>query len=234
MPGFILHLAQATMLMNYMREKPSPEWTYEFLMGSLLPDTRLGAEKRISHFWDEACMDNIARAPKLERFLEKYGHRLDEPVILGYYSHLYLDERYVNDYWPTIIEFQDADGCPEPRKDYIDRVLLKQKGTYIPFEKFFTVENYYGDYTRSNHWLVERYGIVPPEYSELLNVNMEEVHTGDLKRVIEELKHIYQCGQCGDEKDMAVFELESLDAFVQKTAKEFWEHMQNRGNYGFI
>ena len=234
MPGFILHLAQATMLMEYMCEKPSAGWTYEFLMGNLLPDTRLGIEKKISHFWDEACMENIARAPKLERFLEKYGHRLDEPVILGYYAHLYLDERYVNEYWPTILEFQDMNGQTEPRKDHIYRVWLKQKGVYIPFEEFFTTENYYGDYTRSNHWLVERYGITAPEFMELSDVNMDEICPSDLKRVIDELKHIYKSGHSGDEKDMAVFDVESLDAFVKKTAKDFWEHMQNRGVYGFV
>ncbi len=229
MPGFILHLAQATMLMEYMCEKPSAGWTYEFLMGNLLPDTRLGIEKRISHFWDEACMDNIARAPKLERFLEKYGHRLDEPVILGYYAHLYLDERYVNAYWPTILEFQDKNGQTEPRKEHIHRVWLKQKGIYIPFEEFFTVENYYGDYTRSNHWLVERYQLKTPEYSLLEHADIDEVCAENLKQVIEELEHICKNGHKGDELAMAVFDLNSLDDFVQRTAKEFWAHIQQLG-----
>ena len=229
MPGFILHLAQATMLMEYMCEKPSAGWTYEFLMGSLLPDTRLGIEKKFSHFWDEACMENIARAPKLERFLEKYGHRLGEPVILGYYAHLYLDERYVNAYWPTILEFQDMNGQAEPRKDYIHRVWLKQKGVYIPFEEFFTAENYYGDYTRSNHWLVERYQLKIPEYSLIEYVDIDEVCAENLKQVIEELEHICKNGHKGDELAMAVFDLNSLDDFVQRTAKEFWAHIRQLG-----
>lgn len=229
MPGFIIHLAEATILMNHMEEMPDSKWKYEFLMGNLLPDTRLGIEKKISHFWDEACMENIARAPKLERFLAKYGHRLNEPIMLGYYAHLYLDERYVNAYWPTILEFRDKNGCPEPRKEWIYEVELKQNGKKIPFEKFFTVENYYGDYTRSNHWLVERYQIEPPTFSVLDNVNMDEVQPEDLKRVIEELEHICRSGHMGDEKNMAVFDLTSLDAFVQKTAGEFWEHLQQMG-----
>lgn len=226
MPGFIIHLAEATMIMNYMEKSMDSQWKYEFLMGNLLPDTRLGAEKRISHFWSEESMENIARAPKLERFLNKYGHRLNEPIIFGYYAHLYLDERYVDTYWPTIIEFEDKEGNPEPRKGQIYEVELKRNGKKIPFEEFFTADNYYGDYTRSNHWLVERYHIEPPKYSLLENVNMDEVQAQDLKRVLDELEHICRSGHVGDEKDMAVFDLVSLDGFVQKTAKEFWEHVR--------
>ena len=229
MPGFIIHLAEASMIMNYMKKKPDTQWCYEFMMGSLLPDTRLGDEKKISHFWDEASMENIARAPKLERFLEKYGHRLNEPVLLGYYAHLFLDAHYVNDYWPAILEFRDAAGRLEPRRERIWEVILKQNGKHIPFNDFFTTENYYGDYTRSNHWLVERYHIEPPTYTLLENVGMEEVLAKDLKRVIEELDHICKSAHLGDEKEMAVFDLASLDAFVQKTAKEFWDHICSMG-----
>ena len=226
MPGFIIHLAEATMIIDYMKKKPDTKWCYEFLMGSLLPDTRLGDEKKFSHFWDEDLMENIARAPKLERFLKKYGHRLNEPIVFGYYAHLFLDERYVNGYWPTILDFKDEEGNSEPRKERIREVVLKQSGKHIPFKEFFTSKNYYGDYTRSNHWLVERYHIEPPKYHLLENVNMEEVQEKDLQRVIEELNHICKSAHLGDEKEMAVFDLTSLDAFVQKTAEEFWNHIQ--------
>ena len=229
MPGFIIHLAEATMIMNFMKNKPDSKWRYEFLMGNLLPDTRLGIEKCISHFWDETCLENIARAPKLSCFLQKYGHRLNEPIVLGYYAHLFLDERYVDDYWPTILEFKDKGGHPEPRKERIYEVELKQSGKRIPFEKFFTVENYYGDYTRSNHWIVERYHLEPPEFSGLENVNMDEVCAEDLRRVIEELNHICETGHMGDEKSMAVVDLESLDRFVRRTADEFWKHLEQMG-----
>ena len=95
MPGFIIHLTEAAMIMEHMKKQPDSDWKQEFLLGNLLPDTRLGKDKAISHFWAPEGWENIARAPKLSRFLEKYGDRLNEPVILGYYAHLYLDERYV-------------------------------------------------------------------------------------------------------------------------------------------
>ena len=87
--------------------------------------------------------------------------------------------------------------------------------------EFFTTENYYGDYTRSNQWFVEKYHIQPPEYKYLENIHMDEVHAEDLKYVLEELNHICHKGKMGDEKEMSVFNLKELDEFVQRTAEAF-------------
>lgn len=225
MPGFIIHLTEAAMILEHMKEKPDSAWKQEFLLGNLLPDTRLGEDKAISHFWSSEGAENIARAPKLSRFLEKYGHRLNEPVILGYYAHLYLDERYVDEYWPTILTFEDAKGRAEPRKAFIHQVELKESGRFIPFEKFFSSEYYYGDYTRSNHWLVDKYHIQPPEYRYLENVNMDEVDASELERVLKELECICHKGKPGDEKEMKVFNLTGLEDFVWYTAEAFCQHM---------
>ncbi len=225
MPGFIIHLTEAAMIMNHMETQPDAEWKQEFLLGNLLPDTRLGEDKEISHFWSPDGKENIARAPKLSLFLEKYGHRLDEPVILGYYAHLYLDERYVDEYWPKILTFEDAEGRPEPRRDLIHRVELKETGEFIPFKDFFSSEYYYGDYTRSNHWLVDKYHIQPPKYRFLENLNMDEVDASQLRRVLTELEYIFHKGRPGDERKMKVFNLEGLDAFVQYTAETFYQQV---------
>lgn len=226
MPGFIIHLIEAEMIMDSIKIEPDADWKQEFLLGNLLPDTRLGEDKAISHFWSSDGAENIARAPKLSLFLEKYGHRLDEPVILGYYAHLYLDERYVDEYWPRILTFEDAEGQPEPRKAFIHRVELKESGKFIPFERFFSSEYYYGDYTRSNHWLVDKYHIQPPEYRFLENVNMDEVDASRLRLVLEELDDIFRKGRPGDEKEMKVFNLEGLETFVRNTAEAFCRQME--------
>lgn len=51
MPGFIIHLTEAAMIMEHMKKQPDSDWKQEFLLGNLLPDTRLGKDKAISHFW---------------------------------------------------------------------------------------------------------------------------------------------------------------------------------------
>lgn len=225
MPGFIIHLAEAGTIIDYMEIQPDAEWRRDFLLGSLLPDTRLGPDKELSHFWDRSQDEYIARAPKLSLFLDKYGNRLDEPLILGYYAHLFLDERYVNRLWPRTISFEDEEGCPEPRRNRITQVEVKRSGQRIPFDSFFSSEYYYGDYTRSNHWFVERFHIQVPAYRILTDLKMDEVKAEEIERVLKELRHLCGRSQTGDEKGMRVFDLTELETFVRQTAEAFCTHV---------
>ena len=45
-------------------------------------NTRLKGEKRFSHFWDPDKLECLALGPDLARFTDKYGQRLNEPVML--------------------------------------------------------------------------------------------------------------------------------------------------------
>ena len=227
MPGFVIHLAEAIVIMESMKKKPDEAWRQDFLLGSLLPDTRLGEHKAVSHFWGCGQEEYIARAPKLSLFLEKYRHRLDEPAILGYYAHLYLDEHYVCRFWPKVLSFEDKNGCIQSKKDKITQVELKHSGEKVPFEKFFSPEYYYGDYTRCNHWFVEKFHIKPPEYRNMELLGMNEVQPEALKDVLEELEYLFSRGCIGDEKWMKVFDLAELEAFVRDTAEAFCRHMED-------
>lgn len=226
MPGFVIHLAEAIVIMESMKEKPDPVWRQEFLLGSLLPDTRLGENKAVSHFWGSGQDKYIARAPRLPLFMNKYGYRLNEAVMLGYYAHLHLDARYVRSFWPKELTFEDRDGRPQAEKDKIERVELSHSGQRIPFEDFFSSEYYYGDYTRCNHWFVEKYHIEAPEYKAMERLAMSEVEPEELKNVLGELKHLLNSGRIGDEKAMKVFDLTELDAFVRDTADAFCRDME--------
>lgn len=226
MPGFVIHLAEAIVIMESMKRKPDAAWRQEFLLGALLPDTRLGNQKAMSHFWGDEQGAYIARAPKLELFRRKYGHRLKEPAILGYYAHLYLDAHYVCGFWPQVLTFEDEDGRPQVEKDKISRVELKHSGESIPFGQFFSSEYYYGDYTRCNHWFVEKYHIIPPEYKNMESLEMTEVRPEELKDVLEELEYLFSKGKIGDEKLMKVFDLKELETFVRDTAEAFCRHIE--------
>ena len=227
MPGFMIHLAEASMIMDYMKKTPDLEWCRDFFLGSILPDTRLGADKAQSHFWRLEHLDHLAQAPDLSRFLEKYGHRLNEPVILGYYAHLYLDYAYVTGYWPKIMLFEDKDGKPEARKKEIAWVELKGSHQVIPFKDFFSGEYYYGDYTRSNAWFIQRYHIHTPEYRELDDVGIDEIKGADLMNTLDEIQYLCNQKDLGDETAMKVFDLTDLENFVLKTAEAFYIHISH-------
>ena len=128
MPGYVIHLAEAELILDKMRKLRQTDDAFEqaFLTGTLLPDTRLKGEKRFSHFWDPDKLECLALGPDLARFTDKYGQRLNEPVMLGYLAHLHLDARYVTEYWPTVMAFYGCTGEPEYRKAHIAEVEIKR------------------------------------------------------------------------------------------------------------
>ena len=92
MPGFILHLTAAQILLK--RLPHHPDFPYEissvndFLIGNLLPDTT--KQKDASHFRNPAYYEKMMVFPDLTRFLQKYSSLLANPSVLGYYFHLYI------------------------------------------------------------------------------------------------------------------------------------------------
>lgn len=228
MPGFIMHLSEATLILKALHKEDDLAWKHAFMIGNLMPDTRLGKAKHTSHFWSDEHADHIARAPQLEKFLAKYSDRLREPMMLGYYAHLCLDERYVNDFWPTIFRFCDEKGQEEPRAAMIHHVKMCESGEEIPFEKFFTEEYYYGDYNRCNQWFIDTYQLELPEDDDTVEVRMDEVNGEDLKKVIGPMHEICEHCSRGDEKNTRVFHIDVLNGFIEDSAKAFLEIVKEK------
>ena len=78
MPGYVIHLAEAELILDKMRKLRQIDDAFEqaFLTGTLLPDTRLKGEKRFSHFWDPDKLECLALGPDLARFTDKYGRKI--------------------------------------------------------------------------------------------------------------------------------------------------------------
>lgn len=223
MPGYVMHLAEAELILKRIREKRSIDAAFEqaFLTGTLLPDTRLKGEKRYSHFWDPDQLERLALGPDLARFTNKYGSRLNEPVILGYLAHLHLDARYVQTYWPTVIAFYGCHGEPEYRKAYIAEVEIKRLHRRVPVNAFFSLEYYYGDYTKLNGYFIEKYHLRVPEWADISMQPPDEVNIQDMQMICRELAHLKKECQAGDENQIQVFDLSSLENFMAASAEDF-------------
>lgn len=223
MPGYVIHLAEAELILDNIRNKQQIDDAFEqaFLTGTLLPDTRLKGEKRFSHFWDPEQLDRLALGPDLNRFTDKYEHRLNEPVMLGYLAHLHLDTRYVQEYWPTVMAFYGCKGQIEYRKAYIAEVEVKRLKKRVPVNQFFSTDYYYGDYTKLNGYFVQKYHLRVPEWENIPMLPPDEVHLQDMQMIIRELEHL--TGQChvGDEEEIKVFDLASLEKFMALSAEDF-------------
>lgn len=229
MPGYILHLTAAEIFLQSLEKKGiQPAWTKreksDFRAGNLMPDTV--KEKSGSHFRSRETSGDIVQYPILPEFLKKYGKLLEDKSCLGYCFHLYVDYRFFSEFFGTIVRFYDREGREEKRKERICTAeILKNKNNVMP-QEFFSEEFYYGDYTRMNTWLADRYGL-SFEFSRIPeNPGITEVEYADLDRICEELK-AYMKVPPEAVSELKVFDLKNLTEFIEQISdyEEFKSHL---------
>lgn len=179
MPGYIIHLAEAELILKKLQDKnihPAKEWKQQFQYGALLPDAVSGSGKKKSHFWREADMDQIVIAPDLEAFMKQYSCHLQknpsmfssaslpDPLLCGYLAHLHLDQCFFGRYFDRCVEFIDENGTPQKQFQKIHAARIRKSQEVVSLEQFFSNEYLYGDYTKLNHYFVEKYQLEIPVY----------------------------------------------------------------------
>lgn len=227
MPGYVIHLAEAKMIMDGLEERqvipedPDPDVENRFRLGALLPDVLRGSAKERTHFWNPADRGLLAKAPDLDRFRAEYGSRLETPEMLGYFVHLHLDERYVHVFWPRAFRFTDDAGRVRTRMDEITQVhLLQRGGICVPAGEFFSGSWYYGDYSRMNAYFFGKYHLTVPEYTDLPDFPVEEADPMLLGPVLSELRELKRTCRRGEEQELRVFDLGKLEAFLRETVRD--------------
>lgn len=230
MPGYIMHMAEAKLILEKIGEGKSKQWKKDFIAGALLPDTKRRGEKMESHFWAPETLEDMAISPDLNRFLKKYRKYLNEPSVLGYYAHLHLDEQFVKKYWPEMVIFSDEEGNIQKKKKDITRACIRKTGEIITRDQFFSGEYYYGDYSRLNGYFVEKYSIeLYQKYVDGLACPVEEVKVEDLYQVGKELKTIMEEHYAKEAEEVRVFTKERLCRFLEETAETF-VHLAEKEN----
>lgn len=222
MPGYIMHMAEANLILKKIGQDKSEEWKRAFIAGNLLPDTKKKQEKVTSHFWNPDTLEDMAIAPDLNRFLSKYETMLSNPVVLGYYAHLYLDERFVHVYWRDMVTFYDDLGNIKRKKKNITKAKIGKTGQMIARDLFFSSEYYYGDYSRLNNYFIEKYAVdLEEHYADITSCPIQEVDRLDLYQVLKELKWIMAHCDRSKEDEVKVFSKERLCRFLENSADEF-------------
>ena len=100
MASAVIHIAVAKEINNnlQMNEK-------ELFLGAIAPDIsrQLGETKVKGHFLPNADTD----IPILKKFLNKYGDKLTNSFIMGYYIHLFIDYLWFKYFVPEITNSSD-------------------------------------------------------------------------------------------------------------------------------
>ena len=158
--------------------------------------------------------------PDLTRFTAKYRSLLPDSSALGYYFHLYIDRKFFKDFIPQIVEFYNADGEITDMRDEIATVYIKKSRTSIPFSRYLTEEYYYGDYTRMNTYLVNRYCIPLDLDPNVTNPGIAEIPYENVQQVLDLLHHFLSVPPEAAQ-DLKVFPLEELLAALEQYVEEF-------------
>lgn len=229
MPGYILHLTAAKMALDMLQKTnehfKDSKVQNDFLVGSLLPDAvNSNEEKNDSHFRNPVFHGNMVEYPDLDLFLEKYRKLLSDPSCLGYYFHLYIDRQFFKEYLPSIVAFSNKNGQSVEKKDEVVWVYIKGTKQKIPMKDFFSGRYYYGDYTKMNTYLVEKYRLPLNLNVCVENPGIEEVNYQNIQDVLQELKGYLGTPESAVE-ELKVFEIESLIDFLDWTTRCFVDKM---------
>lgn len=221
MPGYIIHLAVAEQIIRHIEEINvlSDDWKNSFRLGNLLPDTKATREKFDSHFWNEDDIGKLAIYPDMDKFLHKYGNKLDSALMLGYYSHLLLDVYFVKDLWPSIIRPCKGDKSDAVLWDDTKYIHLVRDNEYVPEKEFFSSKYYYGDYSISNKHIFNQFNVIVPEYREA-DCFISEVDFLGLKAVICTIERLVSEQDFYCNKPLKVFSYDDLNDFIINKGKQ--------------
>ena len=118
------------------------------------------------------------------------------------------------------VDFYDETGQITDIKEEIVTVYIRNFQTYIPFEKYLTEEYYYGDYTKMNTYLVNRYQIPLDLNAQIINPGINEIQYGNVQQVLDSL-HGYLSVTEDAVNDLKVFPLDKLLASLEQYTIEF-------------
>lgn len=186
MPSWSVHLVTANKLLEKLNVDRN-----SFVFANVLPDINNayfieGVRNKLSHkethfTKDEDLKDIKFNYNNVKRFKQEYYNKLDNPVVLGYLTHLLADS-----YWNEMAfnEHYIYNG----NKDFIgvklsNNVLFKctkEEGTHIKQEEFKVFGNY----------LIHKYKVEYPIYTEKLvneanEITENKIWEEDIKKSIE-------------------------------------------------
>lgn len=220
MPGYILHITAAQMLFN----KATTDLAFinrdSFQFGNLIPDSV--TDKTYSHFRHPSRQEKLMVYPDLDLFLNKYRQLLTDSSCMGYYFHLFIDRMYAKDYIPQIVSFHDKNGVEAFDRKEITHALIKRTKELVPIKTFFSDEYYYGDFTKLNTYLIQRFDLSTNLIFNVENPGITEVNYTDIDKIQNQLKE-YVNIPIEATHSLRVFDIEHLLNHLDEMTSRFMQ-----------
>ena len=223
MPGFILHLTAGAMLVD--ESDNNPIFYYEddvnkFFTGCVLPD--VSKRKWMSHFRNKEQKGKIMQVPDISLFMDMYGDKISNPLFLGYLFHLYIDYRFFTEYVPKVASFIDEEGNETAYIKGASHVHIKKLNKVITDAEYRSEEYYYGDYTRMNTYLVNRYNIPMNVFDDVDIPKIYGVDTQDFPDFVEKMKGYLKVSE-NEIENLKIFDIEDVLDSIKEWVYDFIE-----------
>lgn len=198
MASAIIHIAVASEINKTLKLNES-----KYLIGSIAPDIakHIGETKLKSHFQDRD--DGI---PNLQKFLDKYGDKLHDPFILGYYIHIYTDYLWFKYFIPEVFDKDTS-------------MIKKLNGEIVKCNGDMKKQYIYNDYTNLNRQVIDEYDLNlkifyndPPVFEN----GIEEIPMEKIDLLLDKMGLII--ASTNEHKNF-IFDITNIKKFVETSTK---------------
>ena len=182
----------------------------EFLIGNLAPDlSKLINQSRYeSHFLKKIKINDSEReVPDLDKFIQKYKDRLNEPFIQGYLCHLISDDIWFREYIPNHVISITEDK---------QQILLRDYDDYIPYDDFKKMM--YSDYGKTNQYLFDLYKLNLKRFDnmDIDDPKMKEFPFEEVHKLIEQISYFLEYEQGNDVKEEVDYDDNRMDDYDEE------------------
>lgn len=229
MPGYVIHLAEAEMIIKRLlksedSEMCSEEWQDRFRRGCLLPDSK-DEKKEITHYWNHGDECAKVQLPDIELFIKEHWQQLTQrrkyPEVFGYFVHLCLDRLFFEKYLPEHIRFLDSRGYPVQSYRWTEKGIIQKSREGIFLSELFSSDFLYGDYTKLNSYFIDKYQINIPRNDDTYTRNYkikDPLFGMKLNDILDRLNEYCEESRNKDYKNnisnLRVLDLKSLERFL--------------------
>ncbi len=228
MPGYILHLTAAQIYLASLCEGcgicPTEEWRDKFFLGNLLPDN--SQNKEWSHFRSIESKNQIIRAPQICVFLKKYQIYLNDPVCLGYYLHLFVDDYYYRTYLFEQVDFLNEKYIPTKELNELKWVKSKRNTNIVSRKDFFSKKYLYGDYSKMNPYFMEKYSLNCLFDAKVDRCFVKEAGKPNITKILNELDE-YLKNKSSMQGELKVLNIEEIENMLHRIVHLFCMKMES-------
>lgn len=206
MASIVIHMAVAKRINDALKRDYD-----KVLYGSIAPDISqcLGEPRKYSHFLND---DGL---PDVNRFLEKYGNKLDDDFVLGYFIHLYTDYFWFNYFITELVSHN---------------VITKLNGDSVKLNGNMLRQYIYNDYTNLNVLLINKYSLdFEFLYSDEVrntDILIDEIPSDKMNVLFDKAVSIVQNSKV---RKSFVFDIDNIDRFISMSVNLILNEIESIG-----